>query len=83
MKATIFAAIAATLAATSANAQSARQPNPCATLTAEQCKAETHCRYQPAQTIIYSVAGKEHTRERAARCAIGIKMTAAKVATKN
>jgi hypothetical protein len=86
-----FAALGTTLAAsmiagtvytTGAHAQSApRQSNPCSTLSADQCKAETHCRYQPAATITYSVAGTDHTRERKARCALAIKAKQAKVAT--
>jgi hypothetical protein len=83
MKATTIAAtIALVVISSSANAQSARQPNPCRELSADQCQRETHCRYVPAATINYSVAGKDHTRDRKATCSLGIKTKAAKVTVK-
>lgn len=88
-----FAALGTSLAAaiigaaaygTTAHAQSApRQSNPCAALSADQCRAETHCRYQPAATITYSVAGTDHTRERKARCALAIKSKQSKTVNRD
>jgi hypothetical protein len=53
--------------------------NPCKPLEQTACEAETHCKWNTAKRITYTVAGKDYTKDTKAKCALRIKKKLATV----